>query len=84
VSMSEVYEAFIDGRMPRGAFIRRLVGFGVSLPVAAAYAAALKPESAYAHGNDGDHDADDLYDLYHHGHHRHHKHHKHHKHHRSG
>jgi hypothetical protein len=78
--MSELYEAFIDGKLPRGAFIRRLVGFGVSLPVAAAYAAALKPESAYA--NDGDGDADDLYDLYHgpHHHHRHHKHHKHHPH----
>jgi hypothetical protein len=61
MSMSELYEAYIDGRVTRGAFIRRLVGFGISVPVAAAYAAAIKPGSAHAAGQD----VSDLYDLYH-------------------
>jgi hypothetical protein len=59
VSMSELYESFIDGRITRGAFIRRLVAFGVAVPVASAYAAALRPGSASAA------DGSDLYDLYH-------------------
>jgi hypothetical protein len=37
------------------------VAFGISLPVAAAYAAAIKPDRAYAEGEA----APDLYDLYH-------------------
>ena len=61
MSMPELYEAFVDGRVTRGAFIRRLVAFGISLPVAAAYAAAIKPDRAYAEGEA----APDLYDLYH-------------------
>lgn len=61
MSMPELYEAFIDGRITRGAFIRRLVAFGISVPVAAAYAAAIKPDRAYA----GDAAVPDLYDLYH-------------------
>jgi hypothetical protein len=60
--MPELYEAFIDGRVTRGAFIRRLVAFGISVPVAAAYAAAIKPGRAYA--EDGA-VVPDLYDLYH-------------------
>jgi hypothetical protein len=63
VSMSDLYESFIDGRITRGAFIRRLVGFGISVPVAAAYAAAIRPNRAYAEG--GMPDLYDLYDLYH-------------------
>ena len=61
MSMSELYEGFVDGTVTRGAFIRRLVAFGVSVPVAAAYAAAIKPGTARAAGND----VNDLYDLYH-------------------
>jgi hypothetical protein len=57
--MSELYEAFIDGRITRGAFIRRLVAFGVAVPVASAYAAALRPGRASAAV-----DGSDLYDLY--------------------
>jgi hypothetical protein len=61
VSMPELYEAFVDGRVSRGAFIRRLVAFGISVPVAAAYAAAIKPDRASA----ADAEIPDLYDLYH-------------------
>ena len=59
MSMPELYEAFIDGRITRGAFVRRLVAFGVSASVASAYAAAIRPSSAAAEV-----DGSDLYDLY--------------------
>ena len=61
MSMSELYEAYVDGRITRGAFIRRLVAFGISVPVAAAYAGAMKPDTARAAGEE----VPDLYDLYH-------------------
>jgi hypothetical protein len=61
MSMSELYEAYVDGRVTRGAFIRRLVAFGISMPVAAAYASALNPDSAHAAGGS----PPGLYHLYH-------------------
>ena len=41
MSVTELYESYASGKITRGAFIRRLVGFGMTLPVATAYAAAL-------------------------------------------
>jgi hypothetical protein len=61
--MTELYEAYTDGRITRGAFVRRLVAFGISIPVAAAYASAIKPGNARAAGA-GD-ELTNLYDLYH-------------------
>lgn len=42
MSLSELHQAFVARRISRGAFIRRLIGFGMSLPVAGAYALALE------------------------------------------
>jgi hypothetical protein len=62
MSMDELYESYAAGKLARGAFIRRLVAFGISLPVAAAYAAAINPGTAHAVGNGN---AANLYhDLY--------------------
>jgi hypothetical protein len=66
MSMDELYESYAAGKLARGAFIRRLVGFGISLPVAAAYAAAINPGTAHAAGKPGTVPPANLYvDLYH-------------------
>jgi hypothetical protein len=41
VTVSDLCDEYQNGRINRGAFIRRLMGFGVAMPVAAAYASAL-------------------------------------------
>jgi len=63
VSVTELYEAYASGSITRGAFIRRLVGFGMTVPVATAYAAAVaRPDAALA--GVGDPPAFGLYGLY--------------------
>jgi hypothetical protein len=65
MSMDELYRNYTDGKITRGGFIRRLVAFGISLPVAAAYAAALDPGTAHAVGAGTVGKYPDLYlDLY--------------------
>jgi hypothetical protein len=46
MTVTELYEAYADGKITRGAFIRRLAGLGMSVGVAAAYADALARPSA--------------------------------------
>lgn len=41
MTVSDLCDEYQNGRINRGAFIRRLMGFGVAMPVAAAYASAL-------------------------------------------
>jgi hypothetical protein len=49
MTVPELYEAYAEGKITRGAFIRRLTGFGMSLAVAAAYADSLvRPSNARA------------------------------------
>jgi hypothetical protein len=51
MTVTDLYEAYAGGRITRGAFIRRLAGFGMSVAVAAAYADALaRPSTARADG----------------------------------
>lgn len=69
MTVTDLYEAYAGGRITRGAFIRRLAGFGMSVAVAAAYADALaRPEIARAEGPGsgyGDYYGfHDYYDLY--------------------
>jgi hypothetical protein len=65
VSVTELYDAFASGKITRGAFIRRLVAFGMSASVAAAYANTLA-RPALAGGTSGAGFADyyDYYDYY--------------------
>jgi hypothetical protein len=69
MTVTELYEAYAEGKITRGAFIRRLAGFGMSVTVAAAYADALaRPATAGAAGTPGSY-ADyyayhDYYDYY--------------------
>jgi hypothetical protein len=64
MSVTELYEAYVDGKITRGAFIRRMVGFGMSVTVAAAYAGAVA-KSGRAGGVCPDLYGNDLYsDLY--------------------
>jgi hypothetical protein len=69
MTVTELYEAYAEGKITRGAFIRRLAGFGMSVTVAAAYADALaRPATARAAGTPGSY-ADyyayhDYYDYY--------------------
>ncbi len=51
MTVTDLYDAYAGGRITRGAFIRRLAGFGMSVAVAAAYADALaRPSTARAEG----------------------------------
>lgn len=43
MSKQELVEAYVEGRVSRRVFMRRLVAAGVSLGAASAYAAALAP-----------------------------------------
>lgn len=54
MSQEELVSAYIDGRISRRTLIRRLVGTGVSIGAAVAYAHVLKPERAFARA-DQDH-----------------------------
>jgi hypothetical protein len=66
VTVTELYEAYAGGKITRGAFIRRLAAFGMSVPIAVAYADSLaRPSSARAADLPGyaDYYAD-YYDLY--------------------
>jgi len=57
ISREELVSAYIDGRLSRRAFIRRLVAAGVSVGAAASYAHLLAPEArgADAHVSLDDH-----------------------------
>jgi hypothetical protein len=66
MTVPELYEAYADGTITRGAFIRRLAGFGMTVAVAAAYADSLaRPSSARADdaSNAGLYDYYDYYSL---------------------
>jgi hypothetical protein len=64
MTVPELYDAYAQGRITRGAFIRRLAGFGMAIPVAVAYADSLaRPASARAEGTDS---GSGLYDYYDH------------------
>jgi len=63
VSKAELVDAYIEGRITRRTFMRRLVAAGVSLSAASAYAAALGP-AARAAPLDLTADAYDGYDGY--------------------
>lgn len=58
MSKQELVEAYVEGRITRRVFVRRLVAAGVSLGAAVTYAAALAPR-AQAQVVPGD-----LYDHY--------------------
>lgn len=65
MTVPELYDAYADGRITRGAFVRRLVGFGMSAAVAAAYADSLaRPSTARAEDALVFADYYDYYDLY--------------------
>lgn len=65
MTVPELYEAYADGKITRGAFVRRLVGFGMSAAVAVAYADALaRPSTARAAGEGVFPDYYDYYELY--------------------
>jgi hypothetical protein len=49
MSQEELLAAYLDGRMSRRSFVRRLVAGGVSLGAAIAYAHELEPSAAEAH-----------------------------------
>ena len=49
MSKRELVEAYVDGRLGRRTFVKRLVAAGVSTAAATAYAAALAPR-AHAQG----------------------------------
>jgi hypothetical protein len=49
MSQRELVDAYVDGRISRRAFIRRLAATGVALSAAATYAAALSGEAYAAH-----------------------------------
>src|SRR5262249_29468863 len=48
VSKEELVEAYLEGKIDRRTFVRRLVGAGVSLAAAGAYAELLRPQRAGA------------------------------------
>ena len=48
MSQEELVGAYLDGRISRRTLIRRLLGAGVSMGAAVAYAHVLKPERAFA------------------------------------
>jgi hypothetical protein len=57
MSKQELVEAYVQGRLTRRVFVRRLVAAGITLGAASAYAAALAPKAvAQVPG--------DLHDLY--------------------
>jgi hypothetical protein len=65
MTVTDLYEAYAGGKITRGAFIRRLAGFGMSVTVAAAYADAIaRPSTARAGGGPFLPDYYDYYDLY--------------------
>ena len=68
MTVTELYDAYAEGKVTRGAFIRRLAAFGMAVPIAAAYADALaRPANARAAGAAGSNpDYYDHYDLYNH------------------
>ncbi len=45
MSKEELVEAYMDGRISRRTFVRRLIAAGVSAAAAAAYAAALPAQA---------------------------------------
>ncbi len=52
MSREELVEAYVEGRLSRRTFMRRLVELGVSVSAAAAYAAALPVPAHAAAGRD--------------------------------
>jgi hypothetical protein len=65
MTVPELYEAYAQGKITRGAFIRRLTGFGMTVAVAAAYADSLaRPASARAFSSSGVYDYYDHPDYY--------------------
>jgi hypothetical protein len=62
VSRAELVQAYIEGRVPRRVFIRRLVQGGISLAAALAYAQNLSPVAFARHG--GPHRFYDHYNFY--------------------
>jgi hypothetical protein len=64
MTVPELYEAYAEGKITRGALIRRLAAFGMSLAVAVAYADALARPSTARAGNAQS--SADLYDYYNH------------------
>jgi hypothetical protein len=70
MTVTDLYQSYSEGRITRGAFVRRLAGFGMSVAVAAAYADALaRPSSARADDLPSDGGQYDYYnhpDLYSH------------------
>ena len=49
MSQRELIDAYVEGRISRRAFIRRLVGTGIALSAAATYAAALSRDAYGSH-----------------------------------
>jgi hypothetical protein len=64
MTVTELYESYAEGKITRGAFVRRLAGFGMSITVAAAYADSLaRPSSARAADRESE---SGVYDYYNH------------------
>ena len=52
MSKQELVEAYVEGRLTRRTFVRRLVAVGITLSAASAYAAALAPKAVAGGGED--------------------------------
>jgi hypothetical protein len=64
VTVTELYENYAGGKITRGAFIRRMVGFGMSAGLAAAYADALAQPARAATLQPGTDYYEDFYEEY--------------------
>jgi hypothetical protein len=65
MTVTELYEKYAEGKITRGAFIRRMVGFGMTAGLAAAYADAIaKPALAASRLTPGTDYYEDFYEEY--------------------